>query len=98
MIRLLLDRGVHVRAHDPVATPNARRALADLEVEYLDCPYAVGEGADALVVATAWPEYQQLDFPRLARAMRTPIFLDGRNAFPAADLRDAGFTYLGIGR
>src|SRR5690606_18564809 len=32
IIRLLVERGAHVKAHDPVAMDNARAALADLEV------------------------------------------------------------------
>src|SRR5690606_15882240 len=32
IIRLLLDRGAHVRAHDPVAMESARKALRGLEV------------------------------------------------------------------
>lgn len=98
LIRLLLERGAHVRVHDPVAMENARKALKGLEVEYVDDPYAVAEGADALVLATEWPEYQGLDLRRLAARMRTLVLLDGRNVFDPKEARAAGLTYLGIGR
>jgi UDPglucose 6-dehydrogenase len=98
IIRLLLEREAHVRAHDPVAIGNARKALGDAEVEFIDDPYELANGADALVLATAWPEYRQLDLPKLAETMRTPVLLDGRNLFDPAEAREAGFIYLGVGR
>src|SRR5690606_40129437 len=52
IIRLLTERGAHVKAHDPIATDNARVALADLDVEFVSDPYEVAEGCDGLVLAT----------------------------------------------
>ncbi|MGC9019570.1 MAG: UDP-glucose dehydrogenase family protein [Candidatus Bipolaricaulaceae bacterium] len=100
LIRLLLEREAHVRAHDPLpmTMENARKALESLEVEFMADPYAVAKGADALVLATAWPEYRQLDLRKLAKTMRTPVLLDGRNLFDPAEAREAGFMYIGIGR
>jgi len=98
VIRILCERGAHVRAHDPVALENARRALNGLEVEFFSDPYALAEGAEALVLITDWPEYRRLDLARLAKVMRTPVLLDGRNIFDPKEARKAGFLYLGIGR
>lgn len=98
IIQILVERGAHVRAHDPVAIPRAKEALAGLEVEFVETPYAAAQGADALVLATEWPEYRQLDLRELARSMRTPVLLDGRNIFDPKEARDAGFLYLGMGR
>lgn len=98
IIRLLLEREAHVRAHDPVATGNARKALGNAEVEFIEDPYELANGADALIVATAWPKYRSLDLTRLASLMRTPVLLDGRNLFNPREARAAGFIYLGTGR
>ncbi len=99
IIRMLVERGAHVKVHDPVALENARRALAELaDVEYIPDPYDVARGADALVLVTEWPEYRRLDLGKLAAAMRTPVLLDGRNIFDPAEARQAGLTYLGMGR
>lgn len=98
IIRLLLEREAHVRAHDPVAIPNAKKALAGLEVDFYEDPYAMAQGADALVLATEWPEYRKLDLKRVARLMRTPVFLDGRNLFDPQTARSSGLIYMGIGR
>lgn len=75
VIRILCERGAHVRAHDPMALENARRALDGWEVEFFSDPYALAEGAEALVLATEWPEYRRLDLARLASVMRTPVLL-----------------------
>lgn len=106
VVRMLVERGAHVRVHDPVALENFRGALADLreqeelqrEVACTQDPYQVAAGADALVLATDWPEYRQLDLARLARSMRSPVLVDARNFYPPQEARAAGFTYLGVGR
>src|SRR5690606_22506609 len=66
IIRLLTERGAHVKAHDPVAVENARRALADIEVEFVDDPYELAQGCDGLVLATEWDVYRALDLAKLA--------------------------------
>jgi UDPglucose 6-dehydrogenase len=98
LIRILLERGAHVRAHDPEAIDNARKVLSGTEVDLVSDAYAVAAGAHALVVATDWPEYSQLDLFRIARAMKGSVLLDGRNVFERKKAEEAGLLYLGVGR
>jgi UDPglucose 6-dehydrogenase len=98
IIRLLLEREAHVRAHDPIAATNARNDLRDTDVVFFDDIYALANGADALIVATEWPEYRSLDLAELREAVRTPILVDARNLLSAREAMDAGFKYLGVGR
>ena len=98
IIRLLIERGAHVRAHDPVAVDNARAALEGLEVEFVHDPYVMARGCDGLLLATEWDVYRNLDLARLAAAMRLPVLVDGRNLFDPEKAVEAGFTYLGVGR
>jgi len=98
LIEILLERGANVRVHDPVALENAKRELRNDRVEFFRDPYAIAEGADALVLATEWPEYRSLDFERLRTKMRSPVLLDGRNFLDPTGLRKAGFVYIGVGR
>lgn len=98
IIRKLVERGAHVRAHDPVAMDNARVVLKDLEVDFVDDPYDLAQGCDGLVLATEWDVYRRLDLDKLAAAMRLPVLVDGRNIFDPEEARRAGFTYAGIGR
>ncbi len=98
VIRLLVERGAHVRAHDPLALERAREALGDLDVELCNDPYVAVSGTDGLILATDWPEYRTLDLPSLAKRMRTAVMVDGRNFFAPDEVRRAGFIYVGVGR
>ncbi len=94
--RKLLSEGAHVRAYDPVGMPRASAMMP--EVEMRDDPYAVAEGADALVVCTEWNEFKQLDLPRVRGLMRQAIIVDGRNLYDPDVMASAGFLYRGMGR
>ncbi len=94
--RMLLSEGAVVRAYDPVAMPNARKLLPD--VQLADDPYEMAEGCDALVVVTDWNEFKQLDMERIRDLMRRPVLIDGRNIYDPARMRALGFQYRGIGR
>lgn len=98
LVRLLSDRGAHVRAHDPEATAEARKALAGVEVEYAQAPYEVAEGADAVILATEWETYRSLRLPELARRMRGRYLVDARNAYRRDEVEAAGLVYMGVGR
>jgi UDPglucose 6-dehydrogenase len=96
VIHLLQNEGANVRAYDPQAMDAVRHIFPSLTL--CASPYEAAEGADALVLATEWNEFKQLDFPRLRQLMRQPIILDGRNLWDAEQLIALGFTYFGIGR
>jgi len=98
IIQLLLERGAHVRVHDPLALKPAYQILQGLEVEFCEDPYSMADELDALVLVTEWPQYRELDLARLAAKMHTPVLVDGRNLFDPKKARKAGWTYLGVGR
>ena len=79
---------------DPVAMERFRREHADLEVTCCASAPDVARDADALVLVTEWPEYRELDWELLLPMMRTPIVLDGRNAFDKTRMTRAGYRYL----
>ncbi|WP_121741259.1 UDP-glucose 6-dehydrogenase AglM [Natronorubrum halophilum] len=72
VIESLQDRGATVVAYDPVAIENVRPAYPD--VEYAESAVDALEGADGAVVATDWPEFDDLSFEGMARR----ILVDGR--------------------
>jgi UDPglucose 6-dehydrogenase len=55
-------------------------------------------GADALVLVTEWNEFRSLAPRRLAQLMHGRVVVDLRNVFDPGAMREAGFTYVGIGR
>jgi UDPglucose 6-dehydrogenase len=92
----LQGEGAEVRGYDPVAEGRARELLPSIELR--DSPEAALEGADAAILVTEWPEFAELDWESLAKRMRTPVLIDGRNFLDPERLRKAGFAYEGIGR
>ncbi|MFC2078665.1 UDP-glucose dehydrogenase family protein [Candidatus Bipolaricaulota bacterium] len=98
VVRALLEREAHVRVHDPIAMDNARIELEGSGVEFFANPDDLAPGADALVLATEWPEYRALKLERLSAAMRTPILVDARNLFDRDQAISANLTYLAVGR
>ena len=98
IIRCLVAEGASVRAHDPIAMQNAESALAGTTVDFQEDVYRLALGADALVLVTEWDAYHRLELRRLAKQMRTPILIDGRNVYSPQEARDAGFHYVGVGR
>jgi UDPglucose 6-dehydrogenase len=92
----LKGEGAAVRGYDPVAEEPARELLPD--VEFCESVAEALEGADAAILVTEWPEFAQLDWSALRDRMATPLVIDGRNFLDPTALREAGFTYEGIGR
>jgi UDPglucose 6-dehydrogenase len=94
IIESLVARGVVVTATDPMVTSLPHHP----SVRIVKDPYEVADAADAIVVATEWPEFLALDLSDLRRRSRGSLFFDGRNAFSPAAVQAARFTYVGIGR
>ena len=85
-----------VRAHDPLAIPEAQRILPD--VQYCEDPYQAVERADALVLLTEWPEFAELDYARVLGLMTSPVMVDGRNLLEPSEMARLGFRYSSMGR
>ena len=104
VIRELTARGANVVAFDPEAVETTKATFAREPLEgpgaltYATSAYAAADGADALVIATEWPEFRRPTFDRLKEALRQPLVFDGRNVFDAQRMAEAGFTYHSIGR
>jgi UDPglucose 6-dehydrogenase len=92
----LQAEGAHVRAYDPVAEEAARALMPQLD--YANSAFDAIADADAVILVTEWPEFVELEWEEVARAMRGTLFVDGRNALDGDTVRAAGLTYEGIGR
>jgi UDPglucose 6-dehydrogenase len=92
----LVDRGVRVRAHDPIAVERFHREHAGMPVQTCENVCETAEGCDALVLVTEWSEYRDLDWEAIAKKMRTPVILDGRHFLDRDKLARAGMRYLAI--
>jgi UDPglucose 6-dehydrogenase len=90
------EEGALVKAYDPVAMPAAVRVLKD--VKLCEDAYDLAEDCDAIVLATDWNEFKNLDLRRVKRVMKLPVFIDGRNLYDPTVMYEIGFVYRGLGR
>jgi UDPglucose 6-dehydrogenase len=81
-------QGAQITVYDPQATPNALIAYPHLG--YADTAAAAAEGADAVLVATAWPEFAEISPDALHPASR--VLVDAVQAVDPAAWRTAGWT------
>ncbi|MDO5614594.1 MAG: UDP-glucose/GDP-mannose dehydrogenase family protein [Cruoricaptor ignavus] len=96
-IKLLLEKGAKVVAYDSIAEENVRKTIGDV-IEYAPDMYSALEGADALLIATEWPEFKNPNFQMMAEKLNHKVIFDGRNMFPLELPEQNGFYYKSIGR
>ena len=96
IIPALIAAGATIMAHDPESMEPARQLLAG--VRMMDDPYAVIEGADALVIITEWNAYRALDLKRVRETLAKPVVVDLRNIYRPAEMAALGFSYHAVGR
>ena len=96
IISSLQREGAKIRAYDPKAMEVARKIFK--KIEYGKDPYDVAKGSDALLIITEWNQFRNLDLKRLQKMMKSPVFLDFRNIYEPAKMREMGFKYFGVGR
>lgn len=92
-----LKAGAIVKAHDPEAMENVRQIFGD-KIQYFDTAYEAAENADAIFIATEWPEFRTLDFEKLSKVTKSKVIFDGRNVYELATMEEHGYTYYSIGR
>ncbi|MFL5301898.1 MAG: UDP-glucose dehydrogenase family protein, partial [Anaeromyxobacteraceae bacterium] len=97
LIEGLLGKGAKLRCHDPVAEAVAEGHFGD-RILYADTPYDCLEDAEGLFIVTEWNQFRKPDLAKIRQLMKNPVIFDGRNIFDPAAMKEAGFTYYGIGR
>jgi UDPglucose 6-dehydrogenase len=95
----LVTEGAIVTAYDPKGMEKVRefKLLPD-KVKLVSSPLEAVDGAEALILATEWKEFTNVDFAEVKKRMHTPMIFDGRNLFDPGTMRELGFAYHGIGR
>ena len=92
----LADAGVEITAYDPEGMESAAPMMP--EVTMKADAYAAAEGADAVVIVTEWDAFRALDLARIKQIAKAPLIVDMRNIYDPAQMREAGFRYVSIGR
>jgi len=93
---LLQLNGAAVAVYDPKAAENSRRVFPTLN--YATSVSEAVENADAVLVATEWQEFIDLDPDDLADLVRAKVVVDGRNCLDVARWQSAGWRVYGLGR
>ena len=96
-IDLLKRSGCTVRVFDPIAMDECKRRLGD-SVEYATDMYDCVLDADAMLMLTEWKQFRMPSWGVIARSMKTPLIIDGRNIYDPEELAEWGFTYHCIGK
>ena len=92
----LLEAGAIVRAHDPEAMDNVKKIFGN-KIEYFENPYEAADGADAIFIATEWPEFRTPDFEKLSATLKSKVIFDGRNVYELNVMKEQGYEYYSIG-
>jgi UDPglucose 6-dehydrogenase len=93
LVKRLKEKGAKIRVFDPAYKG---KTVAGLKVA--KDVYSALSGADALVLATEWNEFRELDFERVKKTMKQPFIFDGRNVYDPKKMKELGFNYRGVGR
>jgi UDPglucose 6-dehydrogenase len=88
----LIAEGARIQAHDPEGTLK-RRGLVQV-----GSPTEAASGADAVVIATEWPEFAAVALDEVAAVMQGSVIVDARNLLDPERVVAAGLRYEGVGR
>ena len=82
-----------------VSTPELFFLLVKKSVTIYNDALSACKGAEAIVVATEWKEFRDIDWQAVYDSMNKPAFVfDGRMLLDANKLREIGFNVTVIGR
>lgn len=98
LVENLVAEGAVVSAYDPQAMEKARALPVGGSIQFAESPLDAAKDAEALIIATEWPQFAAVDFAQLREVMRTPLIFDGRNLLDPSVAADFGFQYRGIGK
>jgi UDPglucose 6-dehydrogenase len=100
LINRLAAEGAHVTAYDPKGAEKAVEwNLVDAKaVKVVKTPLDAVDDAEALILATEWKDFTNVDLAAVKARMHTPLVFDGRNLFDPRTMADLGFDYHAVGR
>ncbi len=100
LINRLVAEGAQVSCCDPKGAEKAIEwNLVDpKKVRVVGSPLEAIEGAEAVILATEWKEFLNVDFAEAKAKMHTALIFDGRNLYNPETMRELGFEYVSVGR
>ncbi len=98
LVAEMLKEGAKVSAYDPKGMDKAREVKAIEGARLTNTAMEALEDAEALIIATEWGEFANVDLAAVKEKMHTPMIFDGRNLYDPETMRKLGFHYTSIGR
>mgnify|MGYP001819307701 CR=1 FL=1 len=99
--RALLSRGAVLVPFDPVSLERGSALISggspDAPIEVAESAAAACAAADAVVVATEWPEFADIDWAAVAPTMAGDVVIDGRRIVDAEAASAAGLRVVALG-
>jgi len=95
----LASGGARLRVFDPAAMKEAQWRLEAIKnsVYFASDEYDAIKGSHALVIATEWNQFRNLDLTKTADLLASPCFFDLRNIYKPEEVSSAGLHYFGTG-
>ena len=87
---LLKKEGAKPILHDPY--------VRDFEIPFTNDLNDVIQKADAIVLMVKHKDYLNIDLSKIKNKMKTPVLIDGRNAYTKKECEKIGFIYRGVGK
>lgn len=99
LVESLMDSGAKVRAFDPMGMENFKHYHASgKRLYYASSAHEALRGADALIIATEWPEFKEVPIQSIVAELRQAVIFDGRQLWPLATMRQHPVYYYSTGR
>ncbi|HEY1771408.1 MAG TPA: UDP-glucose/GDP-mannose dehydrogenase family protein [Chthoniobacterales bacterium] len=98
LVAEMLREGAKVSVYDPKGMEKAREIKSIADARLTNSAMEAVEDAEALVIATEWSEFANVDLAAVKEKMHTPMVFDGRNLYDPETMRKLGFHYTSIGR
>jgi len=92
-------RGAKLRLYDPAAMKEAEWRLSAIKnsVYFAADEYDAIKGSHALVLATEWNQFRNIDLSKVKELLASPYFFDLRNIYKPDEVLSIGLRYFGIG-
>tara|TARA_Y100001936_G_scaffold253168_1_gene316256 strand:+ start:132 stop:1445 length:1314 start_codon:yes stop_codon:yes gene_type:complete len=97
LIQKLSTQVKELKLYDPVAIPNSREFLKDINnITFLDNQYQYIERCDSLIICTEWENFLDPDYTHISK-LKDKVIFDGRNILNKNKAKEFGLKYMGIG-
>lgn len=96
LINLLWENGAVIKAYDPQGMPNAPKYF-DKTLVCGTSAVEAASGADAIIIATEWPEFAEIDYAALLPKLNNPNIIDLRNILDRKMLTNLGYKCYFVG-